>query len=65
MSVARRIHTLAYVPAALFGLALGRVAGFFTDDSYIHLVFARNLVRGSSFCFNPGATVFFSNWFAL
>lgn len=58
MSAARRVHTLAYVPAALFGLALGRVAGFFTDDSYIHLVFARNLVRGLGFSFNPGETVY-------
>jgi hypothetical protein len=42
----------------LFGLALARVSGFFTDDSYIHLVFARNLVRGEPLSFNPGEPVY-------
>jgi hypothetical protein len=44
--------------AALFALGLIRVSGFFTDDSYIHLVFARNLARGLGWCFNPGEPVY-------
>ena len=41
-----------------FAAALARVSGFFTDDSYIHLVFARNLDRGEGFSFNAGEPVY-------
>jgi len=44
--------------AVLFAAALARVSGFFTDDSYIHLVFARNFARGDGFAFNPGEAVY-------
>lgn len=50
----RATVALALAGAAGLAGALLRVAGFFTDDSYIHLVFARNLTRGLGFCFNPG-----------
>ncbi len=49
-----RVGRVPLLLLALFALALARVSGFFTDDSYIHLVFARNLARGLGFCFNPG-----------
>jgi hypothetical protein len=53
VSAARRwLPTLLF--AVAFAAALARVSGFFTDDSYIHLVFARNLVHGQPFCFNSG-----------
>ena len=50
--------TLPIVGAVLFAAALVRVSGFFTDDSYIHLVFARNFARGGGFAFNPGEPVY-------
>jgi len=49
---------LPLVAALLFAAALARVSGFFTDDSYIHLVFARSLGRGEGFSFNPGEPVY-------
>lgn len=49
---------LPLVAALLFAAALARVSGFFTDDSYIHLVFARNLERGEGFSFNPGEPIY-------
>ena len=49
---------LPVVAALLFVAALARVSGFFTDDSYIHLVFARNLDRGEGFSFNAGEPVY-------
>ncbi|HEX7077904.1 MAG TPA: hypothetical protein VF363_05750 [Candidatus Eisenbacteria bacterium] len=53
-----RALALPILAALVFPLALARVSGFFTDDSYIHLVFARNLVSGHGFSFNPGEPVY-------
>ena len=52
------VRAWALLAAAAFLVALVRVSGFFTDDSYIHLVFARNLSRGLGYCFNPGEPVY-------
>ncbi len=57
MSGARRWPALLAV-ALIFAAALARVSGFFTDDSYIHLVFARSFSRGEAFCFNAGQPVY-------
>lgn len=53
-----RTALLTILGIALLPLALARVAGFFTDDSYIHLVFARNLLAGRGFSFNAGEPVY-------
>jgi len=45
---------LPLLAALVFGVALARVSGFYTDDSYIHLVFARSIARGDGFTFNTG-----------
>ncbi|MBI5837404.1 MAG: hypothetical protein HZB25_09175 [Candidatus Eisenbacteria bacterium] len=56
--MSRVAKLLAFLGAAVFAAALARVSGFFTDDSYIHLVFARNLAAGLGPCFNPGEPVY-------
>jgi hypothetical protein len=48
-------HTAAL--AAIVLLALGHVApflGYLTDDTFIHLQFAKNLIGGRGFSFTPG-----------
>lgn len=57
MSRARSL-ALPILAGILFAAALVRVSGFFTDDSYIHLVFARNFAGGEGFSFNPGEAVY-------
>ena len=49
---------LPIVAGILFAAALARVSGFFTDDSYIHLVFARNFAGGAGLAFNVGEPVY-------
>jgi hypothetical protein len=46
--------SLAYTMAEIF--TLGEI-GFPLDDTWIHLVFARNISQGSGFSFNPGDPV--------
>jgi hypothetical protein len=50
----------AGVPLALFLIrerAVAHGAGFPLDDSWIHLHFARNLIEGAGFSYNPGVPV--------
>jgi hypothetical protein len=50
----------AAVPLTLYLLrehAIAGTAGFPLDDSWIHLQFARNLVEGRGFAYNPGTPV--------
>lgn len=64
MPAARRgdllVALAAFLPLALFVArerALAGAAGFPLDDSWIHLQFARNLVEGAGFSYNPGRPV--------
>ncbi len=64
MPAARRGDLLvalsAFVPLALFlarERAIAGAVGFPLDDSWIHLHFARNLVEGAGFSYNPGRPV--------
>ena len=38
-------------------LRIASHAGFPIDDAWIHAVFARNLVEGQGFAFNPGESI--------
>ena len=59
--------------ALLLALALAAalmwpVRGYLTDDTFIHLQYARNLATGHGFVFNPGERVYGSTsplWVAL
>ena len=62
----------ALIPVLYFfwieAVQTGRDFGFPLDDSWIHLVFARNLVKGQGLSFNPGELVIGSTaplWTAL
>lgn len=48
---------LALAVLALRERVIAGAAGFPLDDSWIHLVFARNLAEGAGFAFNPGQPV--------
>ena len=48
-------HTAALAAILLLGLAhLAPFLGYLTDDTFIHLQFAKNLIGGRGFAFNPG-----------
>lgn len=64
-----RIERIGLAVALLLALALmWPVRGYLTDDTFIHLTFARNLATGKGFVFNPGEHVYGSTsplWVAL
>lgn len=64
-----RIEKWALALALLVALALmWPLRGYITDDTYIHLQYARNLAAGNGFVFNPGENVYGSTsplWVAL
>ena len=64
-----RIEKLGLVAGLLLALALmAPVRGYLTDDTFIHLQFARNLATGHGFVFNPGEHVYGNTsplWVAL
>lgn len=64
-----RIEKIGLAIALLLSLALmWPLRGYITDDTYIHLQYARNLAAGNGFVFNPGENVYGSTsplWVAL
>lgn len=66
---ATRIERWALAVALLLALVLmWPVRGYLTDDTFIHLQYARNLAAGHGFVFNPGEHVYGSTsplWVAL
>ncbi len=64
-----RIEVVGLVVALLVACALmWPVRGYLTDDTFIHLQYARHLADGAGFVFNPGERVYGSTsplWVAL
>jgi len=64
-----RIEWVGLSVALLLALAMmWPVRGYVTDDTFIHLQFARNLAAGNGFVFNPGERVYGSTsplWVAM
>ncbi len=64
-----RIERIGLAVAMVLTLALiWPVRGYLTDDTFIHLQYARNLAAGHGFVFNPGEHVYGSTsplWVAL
>lgn len=64
-----RLEIVALGVALLLAAALmWPVRGYLTDDTFIHLQYARHLAEGSGFVFNPGERVYGSTsplWVAL
>ena len=66
---AGRLERAALLLALVVALAaILPLRGYITDDTYIHLQYARNLAEGRGFVFNPGERVYGSTsplWVAL
>lgn len=64
-----RLETVTLVAAlALAAALMWPVRGYLTDDTFIHLQYARHLAGGEGFVFNPGERVYGSTsplWVAL
>ena len=64
-----RIEKAGLALALLVSMVLmWHLRGYITDDTYIHLQYARNLAAGNGFVFNPGENVYGSTsplWVAL
>lgn len=64
-----RIERIGLALGLLLALALmWPLRGYITDDTYIHLQYAKNLAAGKGFVFNPGESVYGSTsplWVAL
>jgi arabinofuranosyltransferase len=57
-----------FVALALAAALMWPVRGYLTDDTFIHLQYARHLAEGNGFVFNPGERVYGSTsplWVAL